>query len=124
MQDLKAAIFAKREDNLSKKIRSQTTDLRLKIGELKYYSTLPEDHPKYVSYKSYNLQVEEYQNPEYGTLPEAASIFNDAFNFKPRSLGKDNSAKAARKELERYGSLSVATYVNLHQMIKTNLQMQ
>ena len=115
MQDLKASIFAKREDNLRKKIRSQTTDLKLKIGELKFYTTLPEDHPKYVSYKSYNLQVEEYRkNPEYGTLPEATTIFNDAFNFKPRSLGKDNSAKAARKEIERYGSLSVTTYMNLH----------
>ena len=115
MEDLKSAIFAKREDNLTKKIRSQTTDLRLKIGELKFYTTLPEDHPKYVSYKSYNLQVEAYQkNPEYGTLPEATTIFNDAFNFKPRSLGKDNSAKAARKEIERYGSLSVTTYMTLN----------
>ena len=115
MEDLKSAIFAKREDNLTKKIRSQTTDLRLKIGELKFYTTLPEDHPKYVSYKSYNLQVEEYRkNPEYGTLPEATTIFNDAFNFKPRSLGKDNSAKAARKEIERYGSLSVTTYMTLN----------
>ena len=115
MQDLKASIFAKREDNLRKKIRSQTTDLKLKIGELKFYTTLPEDHPKYVSYKSYNLQVEEYRkNPEYGTLPEATTIFNDAFNFKPRSLGKDNSAKAARKEIERYGSLSVTTYMTLN----------
>ena len=115
MEDLKAAIFSKREDNLTKKIRSQTTDLRLKIGQLKYLSTRPEDSEDYISYKSYQLQVKELQDdPNYGTLPEAATIFNDAFNFKPRSIGKDNSAKAARKEIERYGSLSVATYMDLH----------
>ena len=114
MQDLKASIFAKREDNLSKKIRSQTTDLRLKIGQLKYHSTLPEDNPNYISYKSYSLQVKELQdNPEYGALPEAATIFNSAFSFKPAAYGKDNSSKAARKEIQRYGSLSVTTYMNL-----------
>ena len=114
MEDLKAAIFAKREDNLSKKVRSQTTDLNIKIGQLKYLSTRPEDDPNHISYKSYQLQVKELQdNPEYGTLPQAATIFNNAFSFKPPALGKDNSAKAARKEIQRYGSLSVATYMTL-----------
>jgi len=114
MEDLKASIFAKREDNLSKKIRSQTTDLNLKIGQLKYLSTRPEDDPNHISYKSYQLQVKELQdNPEYGALPQAATIFNNAFSFKPPALGKDNSAKAARKEIQRYGSLSVATYMTL-----------
>ena len=115
MEDLKASIFAKREDNLSKKIRSQTTDLKLKIAQLKYHSTLTEDNPNYISYKSYSLQVKELQeDPNYGALPEAATIFNNAFSFKPVSLGKDNSAKAARKEIERYGSLSVTTYMTLN----------
>ena len=115
MEDLKASIFAKREDNLTKKVRSQTTDLKLKVAQLKYHSTLTEDNPNYISYKSYQLQVKELQdNPEYGALPEAATIFNNAFSFKPVSLGKDNSAKAARKEIERYGSLSVATYMTLN----------
>ena len=115
MEDLKASIFAKREDNLTKKVRSQTTDLKLKIAQLKYHSTLTEDNPNYISYKSYQLQVNELQeDPNYGTLPEATTIFNNAFSFKPRSLGKDNSAKAARKEIERYGSLSVATYMTLN----------
>ena len=114
MQDLKAAIFAKREDNLTKKVRSQTTDLKLKVAQLKYHSTLTEDNPNYISYKSYQLQVKELQeNPEYGALPEATTIFNNAFSFKPVSLGKDNSAKAARKEIQRYGSLSVTTYMTL-----------
>ena len=114
MQDLKAAIFAKREDNLTKKVRSQTTDLKLKVAQLKYHSTLTEDNPNYISYKSYQLQVKELQeNPEYGALPEAATIFNNAFSFKPVSLGKDNSSKAARKEIQRYGSLSVTTYMTL-----------
>ena len=114
MQDLKAAIFAKREDNLSKKVRSQTTDLNIKIGQLKYLSTRPEDDPNHISYKSYQLQVKELQdNPEYGALPQAATIFNNAFSFKPPALGKDNSSKAARKEIQRYGSLSVATYMTL-----------
>jgi len=114
MEDLKASIFAKREDNLSKKIRSQTTDLKLKIGQLKYLSTRPEDDENYISYKSYQLQVKELQDdPNYGTLPEAATIFNNAFSFKPVSLGKDNSSKAARKEIQRYGSLSVTTYMTL-----------
>ncbi len=115
MEDLKASIFAKREDNLTKKVRSQTTDLKLKVAQLKYHSTLTEDNPNYISYKSYQLQIKELQeNPEYGALPEAATIFNNAFSFKPVSLGKDNSAKAARKEIERYGSLSVATYMTLN----------
>jgi len=115
MQDLKAAIFAKREDNLTKKVRSQTTDLKLKVAQLKYHSTLTEDNPNYISYKSYQLQVKELQeNPEYGALPEAATIFNSAFSFKPVSLGKDNSSKAARKEIQRYGSLSVTTYMTLN----------
>ena len=115
MQDLKAAIFAKREDNLTKKVRSQTTDLKLKIAQLKYHSTLTEDNPNYISYKSYSLQVKELQeDPNYGALPEAATIFNNAFSFKPVSLGKDNSAKAARKEIESYGSLSVTTYMTLN----------
>ena len=115
MEDLKASIFAKREDNLTKKVRSQTTDLKLKVAQLKYHSTLTEDNPNYISYKSYQLQIKELQeNPEYGALPEAATIFNNAFSFKPVSLGKDNSAKAARKEIERYGSLSVTTYMTLN----------
>ena len=115
MQDLKAAIFAKREDNLTKKVRSQTTDLKLKVAQLKYHSTLTEDNPNYISYKSYQLQVKELQeDPNYGALPEAATIFNNAFSFKPVSLGKDNSSKAARKEIERYGSLSVTTYMTLN----------
>ena len=115
MEDLKASIFAKREDNLTKKVKSQTTDLKLKVAQLKYHSTLTEDNPNYISYKSYQLQIKELQeNPEYGALPEAATIFNNAFSFKPVSLGKDNSAKAARKEIERYGSLSVTTYMTLN----------
>ena len=115
MQDLKAAIFAKREDNLTKKVRSQTTDLKLKIAQLKYHSTLTEDNPNYISYKSYQLQVNELQeDPNYGTLPEAATIFNNAFSFKPRSLGKDNSTKAALKDIQRYGSVSVETYMRLN----------
>ena len=115
MEDLKASIFAKREDNLTKKVRSQTTDLKLKIAQLKYHSTLTEDNPNYISYKSYQLQVNELQeDPNYGTLPEAATIFNNAFSFKPRSLGKDNSSKAATKEIQRYGSLSVTTYMTLN----------
>ena len=114
MQDLKAAIFAKREDNLTKKIRSQTTDLNLKIGQLKYLSTRPEDDPNHISYKSYQLQVKELQdNPEYGALPQAATIFNNAFSFKPAAYGKDNSSKAALKDIQRYGSVSVETYMRL-----------
>ena len=114
MEDLKASIFAKREDNLTKKVRSQTTDLKLKVAQLKYHTTLTEDNPNYISYKSYQLQVKELQeDPNYGALPEAATIFNNAFSFKPVSLGKDNSSKAALKDIQRYGSLSVETYMRL-----------
>ena len=115
MEDLKASIFAKREDNLTKKVRSQTTDLKLKVAQLKYHTTLTEDNPNYISYKSYQLQVKELQeDPNYGALPEAATIFNNAFSFKPVSLGKDNSSKAALKDIQRYGSLSVETYMRLN----------
>ena len=115
MEDLKASIFAKREDNLTKKVRSQTTDLKLKVAQLKYHTTLTEDNPNYISYKSYQLQVKELQeDPNYGALPEAATIFNNAFSFKPVSLGKDNSSKAALKDIQRYGSVSVETYMRLN----------
>ena len=114
LEDLKAEIFSKREDNLTKKVRSQTTDLKLKIAQLQYQSTRPEADENFISYKSYQLQIKELQdNPEYGTLPEATTIFTSAFDFKPLTYGKDNSAKAALKELERYGSISVKTYIQL-----------
>ena len=123
MADIKADIFAKRDENITKKVRKDTTDLKVKVAELKFRASLPEDNPEFITSTQYKLEVNELQQTrQYGALPESASVFNNALNFSPKRLSSENSDKALKKEITRFGSIDADTYITLSTADKEKYQ--
>tara|TARA_A100000171_G_scaffold42354_1_gene43705 strand:- start:831 stop:4067 length:3237 start_codon:yes stop_codon:yes gene_type:complete len=120
MADLKTAIFSKRDDNITKKIRKDTIDLKTKIAELKFGTSLNDDDDEFISFTDYKLQVNELsRTKQYGALPESATIFANALNYSPIRLSSEKSDKAVRQELSRFGSIDAKTFMTLSTEDKT-----
>ena len=114
MSDLKADIFSKRDDNITKKVKKDTTDLKVKVAELKYKASLPEDHPDFITNTQYKLEVSDLQQTrQYGALPESVTIFTNALSYSPQRLSSENSQSAVEKEIARFGSIDADTYITL-----------
>tara|TARA_B100000212_G_scaffold330136_1_gene296106 strand:+ start:16382 stop:19660 length:3279 start_codon:yes stop_codon:yes gene_type:complete len=106
---LKADIFAKREDNLTKLTRAKTKELNIKIATLKFqYDTEKIDKVTYLG------TVKEYQkDANYAAVTNRTQIFTDALKYSPQYQNTENGLAQARKEINNFGTVSAETYTSL-----------